>query len=214
MVWRFWWRSPHPPPSEAPDHRRGKTIPGHYSCPPIVPLLLTVGPSRLPVANRARQPGPFLEIRSLLLPQAALHGFPRKRLAPSATGGASPLSPEGKASVQYNCRGYNGHQGSALKRGNRGNCHPLAGAAVQGNDTNGTRLPIIGNKGVLRTIGSKSTFAYFSLTRKVGRRRHNTYQYTVGYRQKRTPPRQRDKKPPPSPEGKKRTNSLRQKTTK
>ena len=200
-----------------------------------MPHLLTVGPSRLPVANRARQPGPFLEIRSLLLPQAALHGFPRKRLAPSATGGASPLSPEGKASVQYNCRDYNGHQGSALKRGNRGNCHPLAGSAVQDNDTNGTRLPIIGNKGVLRTIGSKRVFAEpqrgvsernraqrgswrgdgdFSLARKVTRRRHNTNQYTVGYRQKRTPPRQRDKKPPPSPEGKKRTNSLCQKTTK
>ena len=29
------------------------------------------------------------------------------------------------------------------------------------------------NKGVLRTVGSKSTFAYFSLTRKVGRRRQN-----------------------------------------
>ena len=87
---------PHPPPSGVPDHRRGKTIPGHYSCPPIVPHLLTVGPSRLPVANRARQPGPFLEIRSLLLPQAALHGFPRKRLASSATGGASPLSPPGE----------------------------------------------------------------------------------------------------------------------
>ena len=40
-------------------------------------------------------------------------------------------------------------------------------------------------KGVLRTMGSKSTFAYFSLTRKVGRRRHNTKRNTVGYRQKR-----------------------------
>ena len=40
--------------------------------------------------------------------------------------------------------------------------------------------PVQGNRGVLRTIGSKSTFTYFSLTRKVGRRRHNTNRYTVG----------------------------------
>ena len=44
---------------------------------------------------------------------------------PSSVSLRLPPSPEGKASVQYNCRGYNGHQGSALKRGNRGTVTPL-----------------------------------------------------------------------------------------
>ena len=39
---------------------------------------------------------------------------------------------------------------------------------------------LVTNEGVLRTIGSKRTFAYFSSVRKVGRRRHNTKRYTVG----------------------------------
>ena len=56
-------------------------------------------------------------------------------------------------------------------------------------------------------MGSKRVFGDFLLAQKVTRRRQNTIQYTVGYRQKRIPLRQRDKKPPPSPEGKK-TNQL------
>ena len=63
---------------------------------------------------------------------------------------------------------------------------------------------LVTNKGVLRTVGSKSTFAYFSLTRKVGRRRQNTIQYIVGYRQKKKKFRQQDKSAaPPSAEAKK-----------
>ena len=112
---------------------------------------------------------------------------PRKRLASSATGGASPLSPQGKALVWCNCRGPNDHQGSAPKRGNRGTVTPLLLSAAQGNDTNGTRLPIIGNKGVLRTIGSKRTFGDFSSVRKVTRRRQNTKRNSVGYRQNEIP---------------------------
>ena len=54
-------------------------------------------------------------------------------------------------------------------------------------------------------MGSKSTFAYFSLTRKVGRRRHNTIQYTVGYRKNDIRPRQKGKKQPvPASEGTKK----------
>ena len=54
------------------SHRCGTTIPGPCPGPPIVPLLLTVGPNRLTGAARACQPGPFLEISSLTLPPAAL----------------------------------------------------------------------------------------------------------------------------------------------
>jgi len=42
---------------------------------------------------RARKPGPCLESRLLSLPPAALRGIPRNRLALSATGGASAISP-------------------------------------------------------------------------------------------------------------------------
>ena len=55
-------------------------------------------------------------------------------------------------------------------------------------------FPFWETKGILRTVGSKSTFAYFSLTRKVGRRRQNTKQYTVGYRQRSPILRQRKNK--------------------
>ena len=152
-------------------------------------------------------------------------------IRPSVRTGAP--SPEGKAFVWCNCRGYNNHQGSALKRGNRGTVTPLPPSAVQGNDTNGTRLPIIGNKGVLRTIGSKRTFAepqrgvsernraqrgswrgdaYFSSARKVGRRRHNTIRKTVGHRQKQNS-RQQDKNSP-SAEGKKKPVPAHERTKK
>ena len=60
--------------------------------PPIVPLLLTVGPADRQVQS-TRRPGPILESASLFLPLAALRRIPRKRLACSATGGAAPLSP-------------------------------------------------------------------------------------------------------------------------
>ena len=70
-------------------------------------------------------------------------------------------------------RGLCNHQESAPKRGNRGTRTPRCSVSRSNYETNGTGLPIIGNKGVLRTIGSKSTFAYFSLTRKAGRRRHD-----------------------------------------
>ena len=66
----------------------------------------------------------------------------------------------------------------------------------------------VGNKGVLRTVGSKSTFAYFSLTRKVGRRRQNTKRgpsgtdrkkiSLVGYRQKRPRPSSEGQTKPPA----------------
>ena len=62
--------------------------------------------------------------------------------------------------------------------------HPVAASPVPTLSKNGTRLSVSGNKGVLRTMVSKRTFAYFSSVRKVGRRRHNTIQHTVGYRQK------------------------------
>ena len=68
---------------------------------------------------------------------------------------------------------------------------------------------LVTNKGVLRTVGSKLIFAYFCSATKVGRRRHNTKRYTVGYRQKR-PALVREAKPPsssdnpPSPLQKKR----------
>ena len=54
-------------------------------------------------------------------------------------------------------------------------------------------------------MGSKRVFGDFLLAQKVTRRRQNTIQYTVGYRQKRIPLRQRDKKPPPRQSGKKRS---------
>ena len=54
------------------SHRCGATIPGPCPGPPIMPLLLTVGPNRLTGAARACQPGPILEISSLTLPPAAL----------------------------------------------------------------------------------------------------------------------------------------------
>ena len=99
---------------------------------------------------------------------------------------AAATFPQGKALAWCNCRGPYNHQGSAPKRGNRGTVTPLHPSAEQSHDTNGTRLPIIGNKGVLRTIGSKLIFAYFCSATKVGRRRHNTIRNTVGYRQKKT----------------------------
>ncbi len=46
----------------------------------------------------------------------------------------------------------------------------------------------VGNEGVLRTVGSKRTFADFSSARKVGRRRQNTKRDIVEYRQKRKLP--------------------------
>ena len=52
-------------------------------------------------------------------------------------------------------------------------------------------LVLVTAKGVLRTVGSKSTFAYFSLTRKVGRRRQQRDRNTVGHRQKGPSPRQK-----------------------
>ena len=60
--------------------------------PPIVPLLLAVGPADRQVRG-TRRPGPILESASLFLPLAALRRIPRRRLACSATGGAAPLSP-------------------------------------------------------------------------------------------------------------------------
>ena len=41
-------------------------------------------------------------------------------------------------------------------------------------------LLVQGNKGVLRTIGSKLIFAYFCSATKVGHRRLNTKRYTIG----------------------------------
>ena len=123
---------------------------------------------------------------------------------PSACGCHLPPG-EGLCWAWCNCRGPYHHQGSALKARKQGNCHPLAVSAAQANDTNGTRPPIIGNKGVLRTIGSKSTFAYFSLMRKVGRRRPNTRQYASGTDKTKKSPRQRkkEKNGPSRPEGQK-----------
>ena len=120
---------------------------------------------------------------------------------------AAATFPQGKAYVGHGviAGAPTTTRGARLKRGNRGTVTPLLLSAAQGYDTNGTRLPIIGSKGVLRTIGSKRVFAepqrgvsernraqrgswrgdaHFSSARKVGRRRHNTYQYAVGYRQK------------------------------
>ena len=73
--------------------------------------------------------------------------------------------------------------------------HPAAASEVPSlNRASGQ--PVHVRRGILRTIGSKSTFAYFSLTRKVGRRRQNTRQYTVGYRQsKQSPVRGRKRTP-------------------
>ena len=113
---------------------------------------------------------------------------------PSSVSLRLPPSPEGKALVWCNCKGPYDHQGSALEARKQGELSPPCSVSRTRLRQHGTRLPIIGNKGVLRTIGSKSTFAYFSLTRKVGRRRQNTKQYTVGYRQRSPILRQRKNK--------------------
>ena len=94
-----------------------------------------------------------------------------------------------------------GQRAEARKQGNP--VTPLLRQRYQApNSTSGQ--PVQGNKGVLRTIGSKSTFAYFSLTRKVGRRRHNTRQYTVGQK-RRKPIVSRKTSPAPAHEGTKKT---------
>ena len=71
----------------------------------------------------------------------------------SVTAAPCHLPPgEGLCWAWCNCRGHNNPQGSAPKRGNRGTVTPLQCQPLKGNDTNGTRLSIIGNKGVLRTL--------------------------------------------------------------
>ncbi len=93
----------------------------------------------------------------------------------------------GKSYSIGNCRSPNNHHGSALKARKEGNPvtpllrqrHPISNRA--------SGPTVQGNKGVLRTIGSKSTFAYFSLTRKVGRRRQNTIRNTVGQKRRKMP---------------------------
>ena len=135
---------------------------------------------------------------------------------------AAATFPQGKALAWCNCRGPYNHQGSAPKRGNRGTVTPLHPSAAQSNDTNGTRLPIIGSKGVLRTLvlsefsPSRSevfrsatersealgaemvTFCSFKKSPAGGRTRDRT---PVGYRQKR---------PSPSSEEQKRARRSRQ----
>ena len=111
--------------------------------------------------------GSCLRIHLLDIDTAPLIRLLRRHLPPG----------EGLCWAWCNCRGPHDYQGSALearKQGEPG--HPVAGSAAQGNDINGTRLPTIGNKGVLRTIGSKPTFGDFSLARKVTRRRQNIKQ--------------------------------------
>ena len=69
---------PTPPPDRpdqgaAPPLRRYDSRP--LAGPPIVPLLLAVGPADRQVRG-TRRPGPILESASLFLPQAALRRFP------------------------------------------------------------------------------------------------------------------------------------------
>ena len=129
----------------------------------------TVGPSRLPGAARARQPGPCLESGSLSPPPAALRRFPLGRdcqnRLPAGMWEKHQNRQNRKCSTAYRRmppagREENG-QGDGLGR------YPPSAPTENG------RPPATSEKGSLETAGFKLTFAHFCSVTKVGRRRQS-----------------------------------------